>query len=55
MYNNNDKYDAYLQGGMYVFQLFDNYAASLPIIPIGFLEATAIGWLYGTNILLMVT
>ncbi|XP_033637103.1 sodium- and chloride-dependent taurine transporter-like [Asterias rubens] len=37
-------------GGMYVFQLFDNYAASgFALLWVAFFEATVIGWVYGAE------
>ncbi|KAM9375373.1 sodium- and chloride-dependent GABA transporter 2 [Pholidichthys leucotaenia] len=38
------------EGGMYVFQLFDYYAASgMAILSMGLFQAVCIGWVYGTD------
>ena len=40
------------QGGMYVFQLFDNYSASgSALLWIALFQSIAIGWIYGKNII----
>ena len=36
-----------LQGGIYVVQLFDTYAAPISILLVVFLEAVAVNWIYG--------
>ena len=39
------------QGGMYVFQLFDNYSASgSALLWIALFQSIAIGWIYGKKI-----
>ncbi|CAI9715035.1 sodiumchloride-dependent and chloride-dependent taurine transporter-like [Octopus vulgaris] len=38
-----------MNGGMYVFQIFDFYAASRIILLVGGLECIAIAWIYGVN------
>ena len=35
------------QGGIYVVQLFDTYAAPISILLVVFLEAVAVNWIYG--------
>ncbi|XP_046344922.2 sodium- and chloride-dependent glycine transporter 1-like isoform X1 [Haliotis rufescens] len=37
------------QGGMYVLQLFDNYAATYSLLCIGFVECIALAWVYGAD------
>lgn len=37
----------YFQGGMYVVQLFDNYAATYSLLAIGLTECLALSWVYG--------
>ncbi|BFZ13660.1 hypothetical protein BsWGS_16699 [Bradybaena similaris] len=37
------------QGGMYVVQLFDNYAATYSLLAIGLAECLALSWVYGTD------
>lgn len=37
------------QGGMYLLQLFDWYAASISVILICFVEVFIIGWAYGID------
>ena len=40
------------QGGMYVFQLFDNYSASgSALLWIALFQSIAIGWIYGNKII----
>ena len=37
----------YFQGGMYMLQLMDNYAATYSTLIIGLCECIALGWIYG--------
>ncbi|KAJ8316146.1 hypothetical protein KUTeg_006160 [Tegillarca granosa] len=37
------------QGGMYILQLFDNYAATYSLLFIGFVECIALAWVYGAD------
>lgn len=37
------------QGGMYVLQLFDNYAATYSLLFIGLVECLVLAWVYGTD------
>ncbi|XP_060076986.1 sodium- and chloride-dependent glycine transporter 1-like [Ylistrum balloti] len=37
------------QGGMYVLQLFDNYAATYSLLIVGLTECFAISWVYGAD------
>ena len=36
-----------LQGGMYLYQIVDWYAASLCVMLTSFLECIVVGWIYG--------
>ena len=37
------------QGGMFILQLFDNYAATYSLLFIGLVECIGIAWVYGTD------
>lgn len=37
------------QGGMYLLQLFDWYAASISVILVCLCEVIIVGWIYGVN------
>ena len=38
-----------LGNGVYLFQLFDQYVATIPFLLIGLFEFIAIGWVYGVR------
>lgn len=38
-----------LGNGIYLFQLFDQFAGSIPLLLIGFFEFIAVGWVCGVN------
>lgn len=38
-----------LGNGVYLFQLFDQFSATLPLLIIGFFEFVAIGWVFGVE------
>ena len=35
--------------GYYVFQMFDDYAVSLPLLLITFFQTIAVSWVYGND------
>lgn len=35
--------------GYYVFQIFDGYAASLPLLIVAFFQCIAVAWVYGND------
>lgn len=35
--------------GYYVFQIFDGYAASLPLLIVAFFQCIAVAWIYGND------
>ena len=37
----------YIQGGIYIFSLLENYAAGLSLLTTVCLEAVAVSWVYG--------
>ncbi|KAL8613908.1 hypothetical protein ACOMHN_032898 [Nucella lapillus] len=37
------------QGGVYVFQLFDWFVATVTVATVGFVECVVMGWVYGAN------
>lgn len=44
----NDSVSSYLQGGLYIFQLFDYYACSgMTLLLFAILQSVCIGWVYG--------
>lgn len=47
--NFNDKFFFLTQGGVYVLQWLDNYAATYSVLVVGFLELVVIGWVYGID------
>ena len=38
-----------LGNGIYLFQLFDQFAATIPLLLVGFFEFIAVGWVCGVN------
>ena len=38
-----------LGNGLYLFQLFDQFAGTVPLLLIGFFEFIAVGWVYGVK------
>eukprot|EP00041_Stephanoeca_diplocostata_P035337 m.1241998 g.1241998 ORF g.1241998 m.1241998 type:complete len:240 (-) comp24681_c0_seq37:418-1137(-) len=38
-----------VNGGIYYFQLFDEFAAALPLLFITFMELVAVSWIYGVD------
>ena len=38
-----------MQGGAYVVKLLEEFGVGCSIIAVGFLEAIAVSWFYGTN------
>ena len=38
-----------LGNGLYLFQLWDQYCATIPLLIIGLFEFIAIGWVYGVK------
>ena len=42
----------FVQGGMFVFQLFDTYSASgSALLWVSLFQSIAIGWIYGKNLI----
>lgn len=37
------------RGGIFFFELFDNYSATLPLITVALLEIVAVSWVYGVD------
>ena len=38
-----------LGNGVYLFQLFDQFAGTLPLLFCGFFEVVCVAWVYGTK------
>ena len=35
--------------GYYIFQIFDDYAVTIPLLVVALFQCIAIGWVYGTD------
>jgi len=38
-----------LRSGMYLLDIFDTYAGTLPLLMIAFFETIAVAWIYGID------
>ena len=38
-----------LGNGVYLFELFDQFAATIPLLLVGFAEFVAVAWVFGVN------
>ena len=38
-----------LGNGVYLFQLFDQFSGTIPLLLVGLFEAIAIGWVFGVK------